>query len=164
MKSLQVGDPKEALERNVTKRAGCWYIDGPNGPRQIITINKRPIAPWRYSYLIFHGELTKGMVVMHRCDNVGCVNPEHLRLGTHKENSQDCVTKNRHGNEAAKAMRIIQANQHMTFSQANEALRALGYSAEIKLVGRRDWRNGKRAVDVFGAMGFVLPKDFSLWR
>lgn len=35
-------------------------------------------------------------VAMHSCDNPPCVNPDHLRWGTHKENSKDMVAKNRH--------------------------------------------------------------------
>lgn len=36
-----------------------------------------------------------GQIVMHTCDNPKCINPNHLKIGTHKENSQDMVNKNR---------------------------------------------------------------------
>lgn len=36
-----------------------------------------------------------GKVVRHRCDNPPCVNPKHLELGTHKDNTQDCLTRGR---------------------------------------------------------------------
>ncbi len=37
----------------------------------------------------------KGKVVLHKCDNKWCINPEHLSIGTHKDNSEDMVVKNR---------------------------------------------------------------------
>ena len=49
----------------------------------------------RASFRVFRGEIPQGMVVAHSCDNPYCVNPSHLFLATHKENSQDMVAKNR---------------------------------------------------------------------
>jgi hypothetical protein len=50
----------------------------------------------RLSYKIFKGKIPKSMQVCHTCDVRKCVNPDHLWLGTAKDNMQDCVAKNRH--------------------------------------------------------------------
>lgn len=41
--------------------------------------------------LKYNKEIPKGMVLRHLCNNAWCVNPEHLKIGTHKENAQDMV-------------------------------------------------------------------------
>jgi len=53
------------------------------------------VATHRYAYELFVGPIPEGMCVLHTCDNPRCTLKTHLFLGTHKDNSDDMISKGR---------------------------------------------------------------------
>ena len=49
----------------------------------------------RYAATQKYGVIPAGMVVRHTCHNPACVNPDHLLLGTHQDNVNDCIAAGR---------------------------------------------------------------------
>lgn len=49
----------------------------------------------RASYRIYKGKIEDGLHVLHTCANPPCVNPNHLFLGTSKDNVNDMLAKGR---------------------------------------------------------------------
>jgi hypothetical protein len=77
----------------------CWVNPNQKGGRyswfQVGGKGSPGILGHRYAYEITKGPIPPGMLVMHSCDNPRCVNPNHLSLGTPKDNTQDMLRKGR---------------------------------------------------------------------
>ncbi len=79
---------------------GCWLWIGAlraSGYGQIGTWKEGqpPISAHRASWILHRGPLPAGMCVCHKCDTPPCVNPDHLFLGTSRENTHDMIRKGR---------------------------------------------------------------------
>lgn len=77
---------------------------------------------FRVLYIKKYGDISKGLVVRHKCDNTWCCNVEHLELGTHKDNMRDMVERNRSGKgrENPKVRGIKNASSKLNNEQVEE--------------------------------------------
>lgn len=49
----------------------------------------------RASWIARNGPIPVGLLVLHECDVRNCINPDHLRVGTHEDNAADMVKRGR---------------------------------------------------------------------
>ena len=135
----------------------CWdwqaFKDKPPNHYGRLSFQGKLYTAHRFAYMITHGEIPEGLVVMHSCDNPPCVNPEHLSLGTRQDNIDDCVNKERRANlkgsahpralldeETVNAIRECNSTGDFTFVQIGKAFKVRpGLVADI--CWRRIWRH-----------------------
>ncbi len=88
-----------------------------------------------------------GLVVMHKCDNPGCVNPDHLQVGTVQENNQDKLLKGR--------ARAPRGEQQARASISDSTARLI--RSEAVVGWRVGYNNGSNITQV--AKKYGVPKE-----
>lgn len=92
---------KPPLERFLQKfdrpEEGCWLWNGDilDSGYALFYNGAKQVSAHRFSYETYRGQIPKGLCVLHKCDVRHCVRPDHLFLGTHKDNGQDMALKGR---------------------------------------------------------------------
>jgi hypothetical protein len=90
--------PREKLLkfRKITS-TGCWeWQGGKSDAYGVMRIGGRAYKVHRVSAKEFMGlDLLSSYVVLHKCDNGICFNPEHLQIGTQRDNVLDSFNKGR---------------------------------------------------------------------
>lgn len=77
--------------------AGCWICGLPVNSAGYPTTkaNGKITTAHRYVYETTFGEIPKGLIVRHKCDEKRCINPAHLELGSYQDNVTDRVERGR---------------------------------------------------------------------
>ena len=94
------------MKRVVKTESGCWLWTGPlrstkwaanrYGMFSVYRDGKRVEQhTHRAMWFAMHEKAPNGLCVLHKCDVPTCVNPEHLWLGTKRDNTMDMVQKKR---------------------------------------------------------------------
>ena len=87
----------ERFWKNVNKTNSCWLWTackkGDYGKIKEGKDGTPMFAVHRFSWELHNGKIPKGMLVCHKCDVKNCVNPDHLFIGTYRDNIRDAMNK-----------------------------------------------------------------------
>lgn len=132
----------------------CWpWLAGRSAPPRgrsiygLVYRGGKTVKAHRVAYTITKGEIPDGMVVRHTCDNGICVNPNHLILGTQKQNVWDRYERGRdnhvrgegHGNSKLTAEAVYAIRDKI---KAGRSLLSLAREYRVSLFGIQYARDG----------------------
>ena len=81
-----------------------------------LKIGGKGILAHRFFYEKYKGPIPEGLLVLHRCNNPSCINPEHLYIGTHKQNTRDMDDS---GRRASPVLNSLTEEQHRILTNAS---------------------------------------------
>ena len=128
------------------KENGCWVWNKSRHRQGYgnLTYEKKNLLAHRVSWIIFKGEIEDGKKIFHICDNPPCVNPDHLFIGTQRDNIIDMFNKNRATHqkitrEQANEIRLLYSKNICTIEISERF--GISKSAISMIVNNKIWKN-----------------------
>jgi HNH endonuclease len=130
----------------------CWNwtgaIDSPG--YGAFKINTKKVNSHRVAWALVNDEWPQNSCVIHKCDNRLCCNPDHLSLGSKKDNMQDCIERGRFAvgentgtskltEEQVRAVRQLAANGSTSYAIAKAM--AVNEKTIQNIVGGHAWKH-----------------------
>ena len=124
---------KENIDSNNSKGCWNWKKSVTSAGYGQFTLNKKYWTTHRYVYTKCKGEIPKGFVIRHICHNTKCCNPDHLCVGTNRDNYFDSIEKHRKAAEKKRKKWIIKDKEYNALREAAVATK-LSQSIIIKYI------------------------------
>jgi hypothetical protein len=82
--------PEERFWKYVRKTDSCWDWSGAKTAfgYSLFNVDSKNVSAHRFSYELAKGPIPAGADIDHICHNTSCVNPEHLRAASRKQNTE----------------------------------------------------------------------------
>ena len=170
----------EALRTECCEEVGeCWEwqrsMSGPQGRQPQINVHGKPQNAARLAYALSKGlqsiaELPATQTVWRSCSNWRCINPEHLRIGSRKQQQKALAKAGVYKQNAAE--RLLKRGRNSTKLTLQDARRIRASTDPVKVTAEREgvttstvisirrgrtWREAPESMDPLSALA-------ALWR
>ncbi len=117
------------LKYVVDEKTGChlWTRAKSALGYGVLTVNYKVCLAHRVAYELKNGPIPEGVCVLHSCDTPACMNPDHMFLGSMRENSLDMVQKDRCGTSKLTVAQVKEIREKYS-NGGNQRLLGLEYN------------------------------------